>query len=158
MQQEIFLLVIFAVDANAPIIFQNSNIVFSYCHKKNIFSVKGSSREFVGFNTDLDESVISHIWKRVGEYFPKLRSLSLSDLSKSRKVRIGLRPYSELHSLESFVWKMYLHNMLYLTITMFTLPVPDGKPVIGPVPGLSNVYLAAGHEGGGLSMVSFSYS
>jgi hypothetical protein len=27
--------------------------------------------------------------------------------------------------------------------------------VIGPVPGLSNVYLAAGHEGGGLSMVSF---
>ncbi|MCI26858.1 D-amino acid dehydrogenase small subunit-like, partial [Trifolium medium] len=31
---------------------------------------------------------------------------------------------------------------------------PDGKPMIGPVPGLSNVYLAAGHEGGGLSMVS----
>jgi hypothetical protein len=45
--------------------------------------------------------------------------------------------------------------MIYLTITTFTLPVPDGKPVIGPVPGLSNVYLAAGHEGGGLSMVSF---
>ncbi|KAK2413976.1 FAD-dependent oxidoreductase family protein [Trifolium repens] len=83
----------------------------------------GSSREFVGFDTDLDESVISHIWKRVGEYFPKLRSLSLSDISESRKVRIGLRPY-----------------------------MPDGKPVIGPVPGLSNVYLAAGHEGGGLSM------
>jgi hypothetical protein len=72
------------------------------------FSVKGSSREFVGFDTDLDESVISHIWKRVGEYFPKLRSLSLSDISESRKVRIGLRPYSELHSLQSFVWKMYL--------------------------------------------------
>lgn len=83
----------------------------------------GSSREFVGFNTDLDESVISHIWKRVGEFFPKLRMLSLSDLSASRKVRIGLRPY-----------------------------MPDGKPVIGLVPGLSNVYLAAGHEGGGLSM------
>lgn len=83
----------------------------------------GSSREFSGFNTDLDESVITHIWKRVGEYFPKLRSLSLSDLSASRKVRIGLRPY-----------------------------MPDGKPMIGPVSGLSNVYLAAGHEGGGLSM------
>lgn len=83
----------------------------------------GSSREFVGFNTDLDESVITHIWKRVGEYFPKLRSLSLSDLTASRKVRIGLRPY-----------------------------MPDGKPMIGPVSGLSNVYLAAGHEGGGLSM------
>ncbi|KAK7256199.1 hypothetical protein RIF29_29637 [Crotalaria pallida] len=83
----------------------------------------GSSREFVGFNTDLNESVVSHIWKRVGEFFPKLKKLSLSDLSASRKVRIGLRPY-----------------------------MADGKPVIGPVPGLSNVYLAAGHEGGGLSM------
>ena len=30
----------------------------------------------------------------------------------------------------------------------------DGKPVIGPVPGLSNVFLASGHEGGGLSMVT----
>jgi len=50
---------------------------------------------------------------------------------------------------------MYLHNMLYLTCKMFTLSVPDSKPVIGPVSGLSNVYLAAGHEGGGLSMVSF---
>ncbi|RDY08872.1 dadA, partial [Mucuna pruriens] len=83
----------------------------------------GSSREFVGFNTDLDESVVSYIWKRAGEFFPKLKTLSISDLSASRKVRIGLRPY-----------------------------MPDGKPVIGPVPGLSNVYLAAGHEGTGLSM------
>ncbi|XP_027336105.1 uncharacterized protein LOC113850008 [Abrus precatorius] len=83
----------------------------------------GSSREFVGFNTDLDESVVSYIWKHVGEFFPKLKTLPLSDLSASRKVRIGLRPY-----------------------------MPDGKPVIGPVPGLSNVYLAAGHEGSGLSM------
>ncbi|GAU43288.1 hypothetical protein TSUD_389870 [Trifolium subterraneum] len=32
--------------------------------------------------------------------------------------------------------------------------VPDSKAVIGPVSGLSNVYLVAGHEGGGLSMVS----
>ncbi|KAL5057691.1 hypothetical protein RYX36_029295 [Vicia faba] len=83
----------------------------------------GSSREFVGFNTDSNESVISLIWNRVTEFFPKLKMLSLSDLSASRKVRIGLRPY-----------------------------MPDGKPMIGPVPGLSNVYLAAGHEGGGLSM------
>ncbi|KAL1309089.1 uncharacterized protein [Arachis hypogaea] len=83
----------------------------------------GSSREFVGFSTELDESVVRYIWKRVAEFFPKLELLSLSDLSANRKVRIGLRPY-----------------------------MPDGKPMIGPVPGLSNVYLAAGHEGGGLSM------
>lgn len=31
--------------------------------------------------------------------------------------------------------------------------MPDGKPVIGPVPGLANMFLAAGHEGGGLSLV-----
>lgn len=31
--------------------------------------------------------------------------------------------------------------------------VPDGKPVISPVPGLSNLFLAAGHEGEGLSLV-----
>lgn len=31
--------------------------------------------------------------------------------------------------------------------------MPDGKPVIGPVPSLPNIYLAAGHEGGGLAMV-----
>ena len=34
-----------------------------------------------------------------------------------------------------------------------TVLVPDGKPVIGPVPGLMNVIIATGHEGGGLSMV-----
>lgn len=33
--------------------------------------------------------------------------------------------------------------------------MPDGKPVIGPVPGLANVFLATGHEGGGLSLVIF---
>lgn len=31
--------------------------------------------------------------------------------------------------------------------------MPDGKPVIGPVPGLANVLLATGHEGGGLALV-----
>ncbi|XP_054783069.1 uncharacterized protein LOC129290346 [Prosopis cineraria] len=83
----------------------------------------GSSREFAGFSTDLDESIVNHIWKRAGDFFPTLKTLSLSDLRASRNVRVGLRPY-----------------------------MPAGKPAIGPVPGLSNVYLAAGHEGEGLSM------
>ncbi|PQM33504.1 uncharacterized protein Pyn_05209 [Prunus yedoensis var. nudiflora] len=85
--------------------------------------VLGSSRQFAGFCTELEESIISCIWDRAGEFFPKLREKSLSDFSKSREVRVGLRPY-----------------------------MPDGKPVIGPVPGLANVFLATGHEGGGLSM------
>ncbi|GFZ20058.1 FAD-dependent oxidoreductase family protein [Actinidia rufa] len=58
-----------------------------------------------------------------GEFFPSLRELSLADYSRSREVRIGLRPY-----------------------------MPDGKPLIAPVPGLSNLFLAAGHEGEGLSL------
>ncbi|KAK9993060.1 hypothetical protein SO802_022763 [Lithocarpus litseifolius] len=85
--------------------------------------VLGSSRQFVGFSSEVDESITNRIWKRAGEFFPKLQDFPLSCFSKSRKVRIGLRPY-----------------ML------------DGKPVIGSVPGLSNVFLATGHEGGGLSM------
>ncbi|KFK31319.1 hypothetical protein AALP_AA6G097200 [Arabis alpina] len=85
--------------------------------------VLGSSREFVGFDTEADESIIRCIWERAAEFFPKLQDISLEDFIRNRKVRVGLRPY-----------------------------MPDGKPVIGSVPGLQNLYLAAGHEGGGLSM------
>lgn len=35
--------------------------------------------------------------------------------------------------------------------------MPDGKPVIGAVPGLPNLFLATGHEGGGLSMVILAH-
>lgn len=85
--------------------------------------VLGSSRQFCGFNTRVDESIIDRIWKRAGDFFPPMRELSLADFSESRKVRIGLRPY-----------------------------MADGKPVIGSIPGLSNIFLATGHEGGGLCM------
>lgn len=85
--------------------------------------ILGSSRQFVGFNTEVDETIIDRIWKRAAEFYPKLRDLCLADFISNRKVRIGLRPY-----------------------------MPDGKPVIGPVPGLSNVFLATGHEGLGLSL------
>lgn len=40
---------------------------------------------------------------------------------------------------------------------IFPVSVPDGKPVIGPVPGLSKVFLATGHEGLGLSLVIFVF-
>uniref|UniRef100_A0A2P2NFC7 FAD-dependent oxidoreductase domain-containing protein 1 n=1 Tax=Rhizophora mucronata TaxID=61149 RepID=A0A2P2NFC7_RHIMU len=30
--------------------------------------------------------------------------------------------------------------------------MPDGRPVIGPVPCLPNVFFATGHEGSGLSL------
>ncbi|KAL6217837.1 hypothetical protein ACLB2K_011054 [Fragaria x ananassa] len=85
--------------------------------------VLGSSRQFAGFCTEVEETILSRIWDRAGEFFPTLREKPLSDFSKSREVRVGLRPY-----------------------------MPDGKPVIGAVPGLPNLFLATGHEGGGLSM------
>jgi len=43
----------------------------------------------------VDESIINHIWKRAGEFFPKLKELPLEDFTLDRKVRIGLRPYSK---------------------------------------------------------------
>ncbi|KAJ0573899.1 putative FAD dependent oxidoreductase, FAD/NAD(P)-binding domain superfamily [Helianthus annuus] len=89
--------------------------------------VLGSSRQFVGFNTEISEHIINQIWERAGEFFPSLRKLLLTDLEKTREVRVGLRPF-----------------------------MPGGKPMIGLVPGLSNVFLAAGHEGEGLSLVYFS--
>ncbi|XP_010445940.1 PREDICTED: uncharacterized protein LOC104728685 [Camelina sativa] len=79
--------------------------------------------EIVGFDTEADEFVIRCIWERAAEFFPKLRDIFLEDIIRNRKVRVGLRPY-----------------------------MPDGKPVIGSVPGLQNLYLVAGNEGGGLSM------
>ncbi|XP_076950728.1 uncharacterized protein LOC143623766 isoform X2 [Bidens hawaiensis] len=85
--------------------------------------VLGSSRQFVGFSTEISEHIINQIWERAVEFFPCLKDLSLSDLEKARQVRVGLRPF-----------------------------MPGGKPMIGLVPGLSNVYLAAGHEGEGLSL------
>ncbi|OAY80363.1 putative D-amino acid oxidase PA4548 [Ananas comosus] len=84
--------------------------------------VLGSSRQFSGFCREVDESIIKRIWDRAGEFFPTLKTISLDSLRK-RQIRIGHRPY-----------------------------MPDGKPVIGPVPGLPNILLATGHEGSGLSL------
>ncbi|KAK9747815.1 hypothetical protein RND81_02G015800 [Saponaria officinalis] len=83
----------------------------------------GSSRQFAGFNTDLNSSVVACIWERAQQFFPILKEFSLENLSELLNVRIGLRPF-----------------------------MPDGKPVIGPVPGMPNLFLATGHEGSGLSM------
>lgn len=83
----------------------------------------GSSRQFAGFNTELDMLIVNRIWERAQEFFPALKEMSLESLKEKMNVRIGLRPY-----------------------------MPDGKPVIGRIPGIPNLFLAAGHEGGGLSM------
>ncbi|XP_011628676.1 uncharacterized protein LOC18448548 isoform X1 [Amborella trichopoda] len=85
--------------------------------------VLGSSRQFTGFDTQVEDSIVKCIIERAGEFFPALRRLPLLEFMRSGKIRVGLRPY--------------MH---------------DGKPIIGPVPGLPKVMLATGHEGCGLSM------
>lgn len=49
----------------------------------------------MGFNREVDESIVKHIWDRAGEFFPAIRALPLN-LSR---IRIGHRPYSKLQAL-----------------------------------------------------------
>ncbi|KAK9059486.1 hypothetical protein SSX86_020188 [Deinandra increscens subsp. villosa] len=114
------------MDSSGNLVLGKSSII-SCCknvHLLNIIlMVTGSSRQFAGFSTEISEHIINQIWERAREFFPSLREFSLTDLEKTREVRVGLRPF-----------------------------MPGGKPMIGLVPGLSNVFLAAGHEGEGLSL------
>lgn len=84
--------------------------------------VLGSSREFKGFSREVDKSILKSIWDRAGEFFPALNNVHL-DIDEDKEIRIGHRPY-----------------------------MPDGKPVIGFVPDMSNVLIATGHEGSGLAL------
>lgn len=69
-------------------------IEFAICFRLvSVFT--GSSRQLLGFNTEVDESIINCIWERAGVFFPCLRELSLKSLSERRNVRVGLRPYSK---------------------------------------------------------------
>ena len=84
--------------------------------------VLGSSREFKGFSREVDKSILKSIWDRAGEFFPAINNVHL-DIDEDKEIRIGHRPY-----------------------------MPDGKPVIGFVPDMSNVLIATGHEGSGLAL------
>lgn len=69
----------------------NNKLVFPSIY--SIFS--GSSRQFSGFDTNVDEYILDHIWERARVFFPSLKELPLNDFTRSREVRVGLRPYSE---------------------------------------------------------------
>ncbi|ONK72467.1 uncharacterized protein A4U43_C04F19740 [Asparagus officinalis] len=107
--------------ANSPSCVDDDLLSISMLASTDIMGnlVLGSSRQFVGFNREVDETIIKRIIDCAGDFLPAIRALSFN-LSQ---IRIGHRPY-----------------------------MPDGKPVIGPVPGLPNVFLAAGHEGKGICM------
>lgn len=147
---------------------------------KFLLCISGSSRQFTGFSTDVEESIINRIWERAGVFFPTLRELSLLNFVRSRKIRVGLRPYSKwalwvLCALN--VWWKVLCSYSYWVLRSYSycefhcnlfkehhhaitewcqiISVIDGKPLIGPIPGIPKVFLATGHEGEGLCMVSF---
>lgn len=81
----------------------------------NFCGLPGSSRQLVGFSTEIDEFIINSIWERAGEFFPILREISLSDFKKSREVRVGLRPYSKyLHKKIVYYFNVIATSMIFL--------------------------------------------
>jgi sarcosine oxidase subunit beta len=79
----------------------------------------GSSREFVGFNTKVNNEIIKCIANRAIRFYPKM-----ADMMVIRSYA-GLRPWTE-----------------------------DHLPIISRVEGVPNFYIAAGHEGDGISLAA----
>lgn len=95
----------------------NNKLVFPSIY--SIFS--GSSRQFSGFDTNVDEYILDHIWERARVFFPSLKELPLNDFTRSREVRVGLRPYSESQYpldlvKQSFAWLVGLWEILIALI------------------------------------------
>lgn len=79
----------------------------------------GSSREFVGFNTKINNEIIKCIANRSIRFYPKM-----ADMMVIRSYA-GLRPWTE-----------------------------DHLPIVSEVEGIPNYYIAAGHEGDGISLAA----
>lgn len=79
----------------------------------------GSSREFVGFNTKVNNEIIKCIANRAIRFYPKM-----ADMMVIRSYA-GLRPWTE-----------------------------DHLPIVSRVDEVPNYYIAAGHEGDGISLAA----
>ncbi|OJH18994.1 glycine oxidase [Bacillus obstructivus] len=79
----------------------------------------GSSREFVGFNTKVNNEVIKCIANRAIRFYPKM-----ADMMVIRSYT-GLRPWTE-----------------------------DHLPIVSKVEHIPNYFIAAGHEGDGISLAA----
>src|SRR5699024_8675191 len=79
----------------------------------------GSSREFVGYDDQVDMNVVRTIASRALRFFP-----SMDDFNMIRTYT-GFRPFTE-----------------------------DHLPIVSPVEEVPGFYIAAGHEGDGISMAS----
>ena len=81
----------------------------------------GSSRQFVGFHTGVDHSVIKTIANRAFRFYPKMADMTVI------RTYAGLRPYTE-----------------------------DHLPIISEVNEVPGFYIAAGHEGDGISLAAIT--
>ncbi len=81
----------------------------------------GSSREFVGFHTKVNNEVIKCIANRAIRFYPKM-----ADMMVIRSYA-GLRPWTE-----------------------------DHLPIVSRVDSVPNFYIAAGHEGDGISLAAIT--
>jgi len=79
----------------------------------------GSSREFNGFNTKVNQEVTNYIAKRAMRFYPKIADMTVV------RTYAGLRPWTE-----------------------------DHLPIISHVDELPGFYVAAGHEGDGISLAA----
>lgn len=94
-------------------------LVFEPTESQNF--LVGSSRQFKGYDTRVDQDVVKHIAKRAVRFFPKIKDMSVV------RTYAGLRPW---------------------TI--------DHLPVISHVEKVPGFYIAAGHEGDGISLAAIT--
>ncbi|MCG3088037.1 NAD(P)/FAD-dependent oxidoreductase [Sporosarcina cyprini] len=79
----------------------------------------GSSRQFAGYNTKVDQEVIKYIAKRAVRFYPKIADMTVI------RTYAGLRPWTE-----------------------------DHLPIISRVDHIPGYFIAAGHEGDGISLAA----
>ncbi|CAM4022687.1 NAD(P)/FAD-dependent oxidoreductase [Mesobacillus zeae] len=79
----------------------------------------GSSREFAGFNTKVNNEVVKCIANRAIRFYPKMRDMLVI------RTYAGLRPWTK-----------------------------DHLPIVSKVEEVPNFYIAAGHEGDGISLAA----
>lgn len=81
----------------------------------------GSSREFTGFDTKVNQEVIKYIAKRAVRFYPGMADMSMI------RTYAGLRPWTE-----------------------------DHLPIVSHVDEVPGFYVAAGHEGDGISLAAIT--
>src|SRR5690625_4269851 len=81
----------------------------------------GSSREFNGFDTKVNQDVTKYIAKRAVRFYPKMADMTLI------RTYAGLRPYTE-----------------------------DHLPIVSHIDEVPGFYVAAGHEGDGISLAAIT--